>query len=397
MKKLRILHVHDKPGAGGGIATHVAAARAALQDAGYEAGELVLTSGVADTLASPTTAPRTYDPIRGKLKAGAVIDAIARTAPDIVHLHAGFTAIAAPVLTAILRHWPTIATLHDVAPFCPKGTRLTVDGEVCVLRSGGRACLWSGCASERHASRLPGLIAHQAVKTGLLTAWRKVGHVIAPSRYIRDLTIQHGFDQSAISIAPHFTQVPELAPAPANRPPLILFVGALTWNKGAELLIEALARIKDRPWQAALVGEGALREELARRAGAHGLSDRITFPGRLDAAAVALYRQASAMAVMPSLQPESFGLAGLESLAAARPVVGFAIGGVADWLHQDDTGIVVGTVSAAALADGLSALLDDPDRAARLGANGRDFVARSFGAAQFVTQVSSLYNSLAAH
>jgi glycosyltransferase involved in cell wall biosynthesis len=78
------------------------------------------------------------------------------------------------------------------------------------------------------------------------------------------------------------------------------------------------------------------------------------------------------MMVMPSRHPsESFGLAALEAMACAKPVVASAVGGLPELVGDRETGLLVRPEDPAALARALDLLAGDPAMRASLGAAGR--------------------------
>ena len=106
----------------------------------------------------------------------------------------------------------------------------------------------------------------------------------------------------------------------------------------------------------------ALRE-LARREGVDAEFRGWLDPGELRA----LYRTAELLAV-PSLWPEPFGLVGIEAGCVGLPSVGFAVGGIPDWLIPGVSGeCAPGTrPTAATLSSAIIRALRDPDHYAAL-------------------------------
>lgn len=123
------------------------------------------------------------------------------------------------------------------------------------------------------------------------------------------------------------------APPPKPLGYRLLFVGRLVDVKGVSHLLRAmpLAAAKlQRPLTLTIAGDGPERgpiEDLARQL---GLS--VEFAGWIDNERRAdLMRQADLIAV-PSLWPEPFGMVGVEAACFGVPAVGFAVGGIPDWL-----------------------------------------------------------------
>jgi glycosyltransferase involved in cell wall biosynthesis len=86
--------------------------------------------------------------------------------------------------------------------------------------------------------------------------------------------------------------------------------------------------------------------------------------------ALGFYAQATIVAV-PSIWEEPFGLVAVEGMAAGRPVVASAVGGLRDIIADGETGLLVPPGDVEALAHALETLLDNPARCTAMGAAGR--------------------------
>jgi type III pantothenate kinase len=109
-----------------------------------------------------------------------------------------------------------------------------------------------------------------------------------------------------------------------------------------------------------------------------GVEDRVRFTGWLDAGQLAQQLADASVVVVPSLWPEPFGLVGIEALAAGRPVVASATGGIGDWLEDGVSGLSVPPGDAGLLAAALNELLADPARQAEMGLAGKHAVQERF-------------------
>ncbi|HEY3734200.1 MAG TPA: glycosyltransferase family 4 protein [Streptosporangiaceae bacterium] len=153
-----------------------------------------------------------------------------------------------------------------------------------------------------------------------------------------------------------------------------LFVGRLVDWKAVDLLLDVFALVREKvPARLEIVGDGPERARLAEQAGLLGCRDDVSFTGWLDPQDCALRMRSCDVYVSPSLQ-ESGGVAVLEAMACARPVIAAAWGG--HLATVDDTvGILVGVSSRSGLvgelADAMIKLAGDPGLRARLGAAGR--------------------------
>ena len=134
-----------------------------------------------------------------------------------------------------------------------------------------------------------------------------------------------------------------------------------------EVLAEALARLRHRPWQLIVVGDGRNRKEIEWMF-AWADAERVRFTGLLGAKELAPLDGASDLFVWPAVH-ESFGMAILEAQAAGLPVVAGNSHGVGDIVRDGETGLLVPEGDAPAFAAALSGLLDDPARRAAMAKN----------------------------
>lgn len=172
------------------------------------------------------------------------------------------------------------------------------------------------------------------------------------------------------------------APAP-NRPaaaaPVVGFVGQLIERKGLIDLMEAWSRIEaaDRPDAPILrlAGEGPLQERLQSWRATLRRPDRVELCGYTED--VVSFYHGCTLLVMPSLS-EGFGLAAAEAAACGLPVVAARASSLPEIVIDGETGRLVAAGCPEELADAVTALLDDPEKAAELGRRGRERTADRF-------------------
>jgi glycosyltransferase involved in cell wall biosynthesis len=154
---------------------------------------------------------------------------------------------------------------------------------------------------------------------------------------------------------------------------MLLTVAAVTWDKGHDVLLDALARIPDLSWRWVCVGsldrDPELVEALRRRSCEHGLADRVRFAGTATGADLdRAYSEADVMVL--ASRAETFGMVVTEALARGVPVIATEVGGVTEALgHGSDgsqPGLVVPADDPMALADALRSWLTDAELRARL-------------------------------
>jgi glycosyltransferase involved in cell wall biosynthesis len=152
-------------------------------------------------------------------------------------------------------------------------------------------------------------------------------------------------------------------------------------------LLKGMVLLKDHPARPhlLLIGTGELFEQTKAAAAALSIADRIHFIGtRPDArkllAAVDVY-------VNPT-RGEAFGLAVVEAMLAGKPVVVAKNGALPEYVVHDQTGLFFKPGDASGLAHGVGELLDDPERASRIGNAARQMALDNFSPAGYVEEIT---------
>ncbi|MBA3684126.1 MAG: glycosyltransferase family 4 protein [Planctomycetes bacterium] len=180
-----------------------------------------------------------------------------------------------------------------------------------------------------------------------------------------------------------------------DQPPVIGFVGDLALSAGVGDLIEALGvlRAADVACSAVLIGSGPDEAVLRARAQELGLDASIRFRPR-DASLGELVSGIDLL-VNPAHQDQLAPVV-LEAMAAARPVVAAAGGGVTELVHDGKTGLLVPPRDVAALAAALRTLVVDRSRIRALGQAARSLVAERFDLNLIGQVAQELYRHAAA-
>ncbi len=176
--------------------------------------------------------------------------------------------------------------------------------------------------------------------------------------------------------------------------PRCIAVSRFVVQKGLDALLTAWRTVQDgwpagspRP-QLVLVGDGPQRAVLLRQVAGLGLTSCVRLTGPLPRTAVVAELQAARVFALPvrtrwsGLNAEGLGLAAIEAAACGLPVVVGSSGGAPETVVDGRTGHVVTASDPAGLAAVLTALLLDPDRAAAMGAAGRQHVLGRYGVNQ---------------
>ena len=213
------------------------------------------------------------------------------------------------------------------------------------------------------------------------------------SRYTRGRFASAFGPQAGLEHLPPGVDTDRFSPDPASRVelraryglgqrPTVVCLSRLVPRKGQDMLIRALPTIRQRVDGAALViaGGGPYLETLRRLADRLRMSDHVTFTGGVPAADLPAYHAMADVFAMPcrtrgaGLDVEGLGIVFLEASATGVPVIAGCSGGAPETVRHNKTGLLVDGRSVNQIADAVTELLADPDRAAAMGAAGRDWV-----------------------
>jgi glycosyltransferase involved in cell wall biosynthesis len=204
----------------------------------------------------------------------------------------------------------------------------------------------------------------------------------------RPEVVVHGLDGASRPPAPRETACAALGLAPEG--PVVGTVGNLTAKKDHATLVDAVARLAGEWPEARLVvvGAGPLEADLRTHAARAGLADRVVLAGSRGDVAEIL--GAFDVFVLSS-RVEGLPIALLEAMAAERPCVATAVGGIPEVVTDGVDGLLVPPGDPDALATAVSKLLADPDRRAELGARAA-VRAGDFDIAAAVRRLEAIYD-----
>lgn len=175
--------------------------------------------------------------------------------------------------------------------------------------------------------------------------------------------------------------------------PRIAIVAHLRPEKGHLVFLEAARRVATRHPAARfiIVGSGDCRELIEQRIWELRLTDQVKLTGLVKDIPAVL--RSVDMAVLSSFH-ESFPNAIMEAMAAARPVVATDVGGARELVVDGHTGYLVPPGDAAALADRMAALCDDPEARRKMGEAGRRRIVEEFSVEKMARNFERLYDHL---
>lgn len=351
----------------GGIETYLREIVPALRARGHAVALLTSAGGGdAGERVAPDDVPAWH--LAGEDRAAAY-RAVEGWRPDVAFQHG----MASPDdEAAVLERFPTVLFAHGHAATCVSGSRTH-------MFPSPRPCDKSfgpGCLVHYFPHRCGGLspvtmlrlYRHARSRNAALGRYAAVA---AASRYMIDEYRRNGVPDEKLCLAPLFPtgQVPDAEVRPRPRTDRALYVGRFQPDKGVGLLAETVARASARLGRRltlVVAGEGPERAAVERGGVRWGVPVELhgwVTPGKR----VELMRGADVL-VVPSVCPETFGLVGVEAGCAGLPAVGYATGGIPDWLIPGVSGELSPgqRPDSRGLAAALTRALGDDDRLRRL-------------------------------
>jgi starch synthase len=297
---------------------------------------------------------------------------------DLVHSHTWYANMAGH-WAKLLHGIPHVATTHSLEPLRPWKAEQ--------LGGGYELSLWA----ERTA--LEAADAVIAVSAGMRQDVLATYPQIPPARVH---VIYNGIDTDEYAADPGADVLLRHGVDPAR--PYVIFVGRITRQKGLSHLLRAaralpagvqLVLCAGAPDTAELSAEVTeLVTELSRNRG-----DVVWIEQMLPRPDVIQLLSGATAFVCPSVY-EPLGIVNLEAMACSTAVVASAVGGIPEVVLDGTTGLLVPAGDEEALAAAMTDLVSDPDRAARMGAAGRQRAVSEFSWRAIAEQTAALYRGL---
>jgi glycosyltransferase involved in cell wall biosynthesis len=331
---MRVLIATEHRRVVGGAETYLRAVLPRLAGAGFELGVLTETPDPEGGITAGCPDVPTWT------AGGDVLRELGGWGPDVVYLHG----LSDPGLEAALaaRH-PTVLFAHNYHGTCVSGTKChSRPGYEACHRKLGLGCLLlylpRGCGGRNPVTAL-GLYRTQQRRRANLSRYKAV---LVASRHMADEYRRHGVGDDRLRVVPLFPTdvVPDPdPPAPRASSGRVLFVGRVTALKGLCHLVAAIPSTAEqlgRRLTLVVCGDGPDRAAAEAAATAAGVSAE--FLGWVDHDRRTAEMRAAEVLAVPSVWPEPFGLVGVEAGCVGLPAVGYATGGIPDWLTPGVSG-----------------------------------------------------------
>jgi glycosyltransferase involved in cell wall biosynthesis len=226
--------------------------------------------------------------------------------------------------------------------------------------------------------------------------------LIAVSHSVRNALVAAGVPEQAVGVVYNGTDFLEYQPNTGERGVreefglvgdcrLIGLVGRVAKEKGHLVALGAARRIAatHRASHFLFIGrmEPHFEAEFTEAVERNGVRGRVTLTG--DRNDVPRLMDAMEMVVLPSAK-ETFGVVAIEAMARGKPVIATRTGGLEEVIRHGETGLLIDQ-DEAALGEAIDALLSDPERAKRMGEEGRRWVQDHFSHNAMVDDIEAIY------
>jgi glycosyltransferase involved in cell wall biosynthesis len=294
--------------------------------------------------------------------------------PDVAHVH-NFWMVLSPSVHKACHDAgvATVQTLHNYRLLCLNGLMLR-DGKIC------EDCLgrvpWRGVSRKcyRESAAASAAVASMIMFHRVRNTWfHDVDIFLTPSDYLKSKLASGKIPADRIKVKPNV--ISETAPPrlPPSHSDLVMYVGRLSAEKGVNILLSAWANIDlASRGRLLIIGEGPDSFKLRSFAESLGLREpEVMFTGAKPHDEVREIMLKCRMLILPSISHETFGNSVVEAFCAGRPVIVSDLGALADIVESGRTGYKVPPGNPEALADRITALLNNDTLVDNLGLQAR--------------------------
>jgi glycosyltransferase involved in cell wall biosynthesis len=310
--------------------------------------------------------------------------------PDVAHVRNIYHHLSPSILWELrAQRVPVVYHLNDFKVLCPS-YNLVLHGEACEACKGGD--FWHALQEKCYpgwGARMT-LVAEAYIHKWVGTYRKCVDCFLAPSRFVRDKFVEHGWDGDRFEVLPHFQRVEAVRWRSAEGAP-VLYFGRLSLEKGVDDLLHAMQRLPNL--QLRIAGDGPARGMLQKLAAELGLNN-VEFTGHLGGAELDSMIGDSRFTVLPSHAYETLGKTILESYARGRAVVATDLGSRRELIRHGTTGVLYRVGDVEELTSAIQLLASTPELADQMGRAGWEQVKRRYTPEAHYEVLIDLYGRL---
>lgn len=389
---MRIIHINDKLSISGGVEVYISQVQKLLNTRGIECDWVAIQrNGKHVTIES--TNPRLDWSGAACDLLSSPLGEVGSVGATVLHVHS----LSEPrVLEALFEMAPVIRTMHEPRLFCPGQGKFWAGPELACNIPFGAHCLvdaYTKRCCNRHPKRLLRQFANTRYEVKSASA--QYAALLANSTYTQSEALKVGISPVRLELLHYFTPTMETPASAETSGTRLLYIGRLSRTKGVHYMLSAFKQVlaKNSAVVLDLIGSGHDESFFRNQAKALGVADAVNFLGWGGRVEIDQAIAASDIVLFPSVYPEAFGIVGIEAMMRGKPVVGFDVGGVKDWLRHEETGLLVPVKDTQAFADAVIRLLDDDELRIRMGKRAREIALAEFSEEVHIQKLIKIYEA----
>lgn len=223
----------------------------------------------------------------------------------------------------------------------------------------------------------------------IITVSNKLKNIIKDESFINKVTVINN------GINPEELDIDEDIKYDFDGSRTLLSVSSLIKTKGIDISLKAVARLVEKypDLKYYIIGSGEEENNLKKLAEELNITDNVVFLGRLPHKEVMQYMSRASMMVLPSWL-EGFGIVYIEAMAHGKPVIAVRGEGIEDVIVDGENGFLVEPKDVDDVVKVLSFILDNPDKAKKVGTKAKEIVMNNFTWLRNAEKTIGIYDNL---
>jgi radical SAM superfamily enzyme YgiQ (UPF0313 family)/glycosyltransferase involved in cell wall biosynthesis len=311
--------------------------------------------------------------------------------PDIAHLQNIHHHVTPSIFYVFKKHGiPIVWTLHDYINICPNLSFLSKN-KICE-KCKKKKFFWPVILRCKKNSLLAStMTVIETLMHRILRVHDLVDILIAPSEFVKNKFLEYGFDRNKIIHLPSFTEDINVG----DEEPMgdyYLYVGRISEEKGLKTLIDAAVKVNS--YKLKIIGEGPILKQMIAYAKSKDNNNLIEFLGHKSRNDVIEALRNCRFLVIPSEWYEVTGQVILEAFACGRPVIGSRIGGIPEFIIDNENGLTFEAGNSDDLSSKIEYLLKNPDEILKMGKAGKSFIKQKLSAEKHYEELMKIYQRI---